>query len=146
MTGRHVMPTRIFVAFWVVLSVAGALNHTIIPFLFGKPLKLWLPHLKYGFVMFDHNDTELLLAYYKPRYAAARLPIADLIETPSLTYKETHANVNLLLYPPYLEHLCWRGGLAEGADFFLDHYDVQATPHIIRTDRFRCESGKLDVQ
>jgi hypothetical protein len=49
---------RGFALAWVLLGLAGALNHTIAMKPIGERFDLVLPHLRYGYVMFNANLRE----------------------------------------------------------------------------------------
>ena len=86
--------TRAFVVAWLVLGVAGALNHTVLD---GR-LALGLPHLQYGYVMFNKNPTRVPVFTYAHRDGQRR-HLADLDPRPAPGYARARAAVDATLAP-----------------------------------------------
>jgi hypothetical protein len=113
--------TRAFVVAWLVLGIAGALNHTVLD---GR-LALGLPHLQYGYVMFNKNPTRVPVFTYAHRDGQRR-HLADLDPRPAPGYARARAAVDATLTPLYLRDLCNRG-LSSADDeitIYVDGYDV----------------------
>ena len=112
---------RAFVVAWLVLGVVGALNHTILD---GR-LALVLPHLQYGYVMFNRNPTRVPVFTYA-HTGGERHDLAELDPRPAPGYARARAAVDATLAPTYLRDLCNRG-LASADDeitIYIDGYEV----------------------
>ena len=96
---------RAFVVTWIVLTVAGALNHTIAEKLVGRRFDLLLPHLKYGHVMFNRNSPNAQLYTYSGA-DGVRHDLADLMETPAIGYRHARLAISVSTNPDYLMELC----------------------------------------
>jgi hypothetical protein len=137
---------RAFVAAWILLTIAGALNQTIVPALFGDSMDLLLPHLKYGHVMFNKNPRQVQVLSYSGA-DGVRHDLADLLQTPAPGYARARLTVEVSLQPDYLAELClhaWRAGRGE-LTFILDDYDVDRDrEHPVASHQARCgEHGLL---
>jgi hypothetical protein len=136
---------RAFVAAWVVLGVAGALNHTIAEKLFDRRFDLVLPHLKYGHVMFNLNPSKVSVFQYA-RADGVRRDLADLVSTPALGYKRARLAINAMTDRMYLAEVCLRATRATGDEFtfYVDDYDVSVDPRQpSETHTLRCTSRGL---
>jgi len=103
---------RTFVAVWIALGCAGAVNHTIAEKVLGHRFDLVLPHLRYGYVMFNRNPRTVEVYEYT-RSGGARHDLADLLVTPAPGYKTARLAVDLAFQPRYLAEVCrsaLRGG------------------------------------
>jgi hypothetical protein len=120
---------RVFVVVWMVLGLAGAMNHTIAQSLFGRTFDLVLPHLKYGHVMFNKNLTTVRVHEFEGA-DHVRHPIADLVQTPALGYRNARVEIDLMTKPDYLLELCFRATRArhEPLVFHVAEYDVTVDP------------------
>lgn len=112
---------RAFVVGWLVLGVAGAVNHTILD---GR-LTLGLPHLQYGYVMFNENPTRVPVFTYA-HADGERHDLADLDPRPAPGYARARAAVDATLAPLYLRDLCNRGLRSRDDEItiHIDGYDV----------------------
>jgi hypothetical protein len=112
---------RAFVVGWLVLGVAGAINHTILD---GR-LILALPHLEYGYVMFNENPTRVPVFTYAHE-GGERRDLADLDPRPAPGYARARATVDATLAPLYLRDLCNRGLRSRDDEItiYIDGYDV----------------------
>ncbi|HEY1692825.1 MAG TPA: hypothetical protein VGG39_11725 [Polyangiaceae bacterium] len=120
---------RVFVAAWVALGLAGALDHTIAEKVLGHRVDLVLPELRYGYVMFNVNP-RIVDVYEYAGADGARHPLADLVPTPAPGYARARVAVDAMLEPLYLREICYRATRSrhEEFDFFVDQYDVDADP------------------
>lgn len=117
---------RAFVAVWVLLGLAGALDHTIAEKVLGTRIDLLLPHLKYGYVMFNANPrTVNVYSYAGPD--GARHDLADLLATPAPGYARARVAIDAAFQPAYLAEICLRAERATRVeyDFFVDTYAVE---------------------
>ena len=55
---------RAFIVAWIALALAGALDHTIAQRVLGRTIDLRLPHLQYGYVMFNANPHRVPVLTY----------------------------------------------------------------------------------
>ena len=139
------MARRIFVAVWVVLGIVGAMNHTIAEKLFGMRFNLWLPHLEYGYVMFNKNPHEVTVYDYTGEDGVRR-PLAELVHTPAIAHADSRLAVNVILQPDYLREVCYRAthGTAERYTFLLDHYDMDVdTRRPVQSITLHCDAHGL---
>ena len=132
---------RVFVVAWIVLGVAGALNHTIAEKPVGRRFDLGLPHLRYGHVMFNKN-LRVVQTYQYARKDGVRHDVADLVPIAAPGYKRARLAVTLLFQPRYLRELCFRSlhTLDDEITFFIDEYDLDvARGRPTRTFTLRCD-------
>jgi hypothetical protein len=135
LTGRHAAldsrnmdwttARRALVVVWVFLGIAGAMNHTIAEKLIGRRFNLVLPHLEYGYVMFNKNPHDPTVYDYEGADGVRR-PLAELVHTPAIAYADARLCVNVILQPDYLREVCYRAtrGTTERYTFLIDRYDT----------------------
>lgn len=138
---------RALVVAWVLLGLAGALNHGVAEAVLGRRLDLKLPHLRYGYVMFNRNLPSVWVFSYA-RADDVRHDLADLVATPAPGYKRTRLAMNVMLKRSYLDEICFRHIRRHPGDevtFFVDEYRVDVDPRTpARTAILRCTSdGRL---
>ena len=116
---------RAFIVTWLVLGVAGAINHTIAERYFGGGIDLKLPHLKFGYVMFNDNPTRVPVFTYA-RGDGERHDLSDLDPRPAPGYARARAAVDATLAPTYLRDLCNRALRSpdDEVTIYIDGYDV----------------------
>lgn len=134
-----------FVVVWVVLGVAGAMNHTIAEDLFGERFNLLLPHLEYGYVMFNKNPTDVTVYDYAEADGVRR-PLAELVHTPALLYPDARLAVDVAIKPDYLREVCYRAtrGSGESYTFLLDRYRVDTQAHHpVQSGALSCDAHGL---
>ncbi|MGH7296470.1 MAG: hypothetical protein ACRELB_16150 [Polyangiaceae bacterium] len=121
---------RVFVAAWILLGLAGALDHTVAEKLFGRRFDLGLPHLKYGYVMFNVNPRTVRVYEYAGSDGVRR-SLADLVAVPAPGYPRARLAVDATVKPEYLSEICYRATRAhhEEYDFFVSEYRVDVDPH-----------------
>lgn len=132
--------TRAFVVAWLVLGVAGALNHTLL----DGQLTLVLPHLQYGYVMFNRNPTVVPVFTYA-HAGGERRDLAELDPRPAPGYARARAAVDATLTPLYLRDLCNRGltSVDDEITIYVDGFDVtrdNATP--IKSSTVTCNAKR----
>lgn len=136
---------RVFVAAWVLLGIAGALDHTIAEKVLGRRFDLRLPHLKYGHVMFNKNPhTATVYEYSRP--GGERRPLAELVRTPAIGYENARVVVNTLLCPDYPKEICFRAthGTSERYTFYVDEYDMDVdSRRPARSQAWNCDAHGL---
>lgn len=116
---------RTFVAVWVLLGLAGALDHTIADKVLGSRIDLVLPHLKYGYVMFNVNPrTATVYSYAGPD--GIRRDLADLLPTPAPGYARARVAIDATFQPAYLAEICLRAvrSTHQEYDFYIESYEV----------------------
>lgn len=136
---------RAFVVAWIVLGIAGALNHTVAQKLFDRSFDLELPHLKYGHVMFNRNPHTVPVYEYAGE-DGARHHLAELVETPALGYHRTRLDFDVITKPDYLMELCFRtfSRRHEEMTFYADEYDVDVDARKpARTTTYSCGANGL---
>lgn len=126
---------------WLALTVLGALNHTLIPGLLA-PTGLYdvFPNLRYGYVMFNKNPTEVPIISYR-REDGTWGPADELVATPAPFYKTTRMSVNLWIDQRYLAYLCRRQPLPE-TTFRVEFYRTPGR-HVIDSRLLACAHGEL---
>jgi hypothetical protein len=136
---------RAFVGVWVFLGIVGAMNHTIAEKLFGMRFRLWLPHLEYGYVMFNRNPHDPAVYTYSGT-DGVRHPLAELVHTPALGFSDSRLVVSVILQPDYLREVCYRAtrSSTNRYTFFVDHYDIDVDPYRpAGTATFHCDARGL---
>lgn len=117
---------RTFVGLWITLGVAGALDHTIAEKLVGRRFDLWLPQLKYGFVMFNINP-RIATVYEYAGPDGQRHDLADLVVTPAPGYARARLAIDATSEPQVLSEVCYRAVRRTGQEFdvFVSEYEVE---------------------
>lgn len=131
---------RAFVVVWLALALAGALDHTIANRVLGHPINLLLPHLEYGYVMFNENPTRVPVFEYA-RADGERHPLADLEPRPAFGYKRARVALDAMFQSVYIRDLCNRAldGADDAITVFVDGYDVDKdTDHPALTSKVTC--------
>lgn len=132
---------RVFVAVWIALGLAGALDHTIAERVLGTRIDLVLPHLKYGYVMFNVNPRTVSVYEYA-RADGVRHDLADLDPTPAPGYARARLAIDATLQPAYPSEVCYRATRArhEEYDFFISEYQVDVdSQHPSSTTTLHCD-------
>ena len=116
---------RIFVAVWILLGLAGALDHTIAEKVLGSRVDLMLPHLKYGYVMFNVNPRTVSVYTYAGA-DGVRHDLADLLATPAPGYARARVAIDASFQPAYLAEICLRAARSTHReyDFYVESYTV----------------------
>lgn len=139
---------RAFVAVWVLLGIAGALDHTLAERLLGSRVDLLLPHLKYGYVMFNANPRTVSVYEYAGA-DGVRHDVADLDPTPAPGYARARLAIDVALQPAYLAEVCLLAARERHAeyDFFVTDYQVDVDPRRpSATTALHCDSHGLAVR
>jgi hypothetical protein len=120
---------RAFIAVWVLLGLAGALDHTIAEKVLGRRVDLVLPHLKYGYVMFNINPRSVAVFEYAGA-DGVRHDLADLEAVPAPGYARARVAIDAMLADAYLPELCYRARTRthQEYDFFVTEYQVDVDP------------------
>ena len=131
---------RAFIAAWIVLALAGALDHTIAPRLFGRSFDLRLPHLHYGYVMFNANPSRVPVFTYA-RADGVRHDLADLEPRPAFGYARARVALDAMFNPVYLRDLCNRAlrGPGDAITIYMDGYEDGK--HVITQPQTVCGAG-----
>ena len=133
---------RAFVVTWLVLGLAGALDHTIAERVLGRTIDLRLPHLAYGYVMFDANPRRVPVFSYA-HTGGDRHDIADLDPRPALGYKRARVAIDAMFTPVYLRDLCNRalGPRDDEITIYIDGYQVDVdSEHPAMTSTVTCNA------
>jgi hypothetical protein len=136
---------RAFVAVWVLLGLAGALDHTIAERVLGSRIDLVLPHLKYGYVMFNLNPRSVHVYSYSGA-DGARHDLADLVAAPAPGYARARVAIDADFQPAYLAEICLRAVRAtrQEYDFFVETYAVDpGKSTLTETQVFHCSTHGL---
>jgi hypothetical protein len=145
---RWVTARRAFVVVWVFLGIAGAMNHTIAEKLLGVRFNLWLPHLEYGYIMFNKNPHEVTVYDYTGDDGVRR-PLAELMHTRAIAHADSRLVINVVLQPDYLREVCYRAtrGTTERYTFLLDHYDMDVdTRRPVQSQALHCDAHGLSAR
>lgn len=136
---------RIFIAVWILLGLAGALDQTVALDVLGRRIDLVLPNLRYGYVMFNRNPRTVQVYSYLAK-DGARHPLSELVPTPALGYSRARMEMNLLGDPDDLAEICYRAARATSSPliFVVDEYRLDDdTHHPSRTVNLRCDTHGL---
>ena len=132
---------RAFVVVWIGLGLAGALDHTIAPRWFGTAFDLQLPHLRYGYVMFNENPRRVPVFTYA-RADGERHDLADLDPRPAPGYKRARTAIDAWYTPVYVRDLCNRAlrDRGDAITIYVDWYDIEIDrEHPAQTQAVRCD-------
>ena len=115
---------RAFIVTWIALALAGALDHTIAPRLLGRSYDLVLPHLQYGYVMFNANPRRVPVFTYA-RADGVRHDLAELEPRPAFGYARARVSLDAMFTPVYLRDLCNRAlrDKDDAITIFADGYE-----------------------
>lgn len=127
---------RGFIVLWIVLALAGALDHTIAPRLFGRSFDLFLPHLQYGYVMFNANPRRVPVFTYA-RADGVRHDLADLDPRPAFGYARARVALDAMFTPIYMRDLCNRA-LRDAADAITIHVDGYEDGKLVVSQQTEC--------
>jgi hypothetical protein len=134
--------SRVFVVAWIALALAGALDHTIVPRLFGRTFDLGLPHLQYGYVMFNANPARVPVFTYA-RADGVRHDIAELDPRPAFGYARARVALDGMFTPVYLRDLCNRAlrGKGDAITIYVDGYQTDVdNEHPAITQTVECNA------
>ena len=120
-----IMARRIFVVVWILLGLAGALAHTVAERAVGHTIDLPLPHLQYGYVMFNANPKRVPVYTYA-RADGERHDLADLDPRPAFGYKRARVALDAMFSATYLRDLCNRALTSrdDQITIYIDGYQV----------------------
>lgn len=133
---------RAFVAAWIALGLAGALDHTIAERALGRRIDLVLPQLRYGYVMFDANPRRVPVFTYA-RADGVRHPLAELEVRPAPGYARARVALDAMFTPVYLRDLCNRAlrGPDDAITIYMDGYQVDVDrEHPAITTTLTCDA------
>ncbi len=130
---------RAFIVAWIVLSLAGALDHTIAPRLLGRSFDLHLPHLQYGYVMFNANPRRVPVFTYA-RADGVRHDLAELEPRPAFGYARARVALDAMFTPIYLRDLCNRALRGPG-DAITIHVDGYEGGKLVVSQHSECRAG-----
>jgi len=116
---------RAFVVVWIALAVAGALAHTVAERVVGHTIDLGLPHLQYGYVMFNANPRRVPVYTYA-HADGERHDLADLDPRPAFGYKSARVALDAMFSATYVRDLCNRALTSrdDAITIFIDGYQV----------------------
>ena len=130
---------RALIAVWLLASTAAAANRT---FTSQYPdVVAILPHLQFGFVMFNRIPTRVRVATYSTPDSLRR-PIAELQTTASFGYARSRAYLNLNTKPEWLNWLC-RVHSAREFIITVDELAIDAEHGLLSSAEYRCAMGSL---
>ena len=133
---------RAFIVTWIAVGLAGALDHTIALRLLGHTIDLRLPHLQYGYVMFNANPHRVPVLTYA-HAGGERHDAAELDPRPAFGYARARVALDAMFNPVYLRDLCNRNleGKDDAITIYVDGYDVDAsTEHPSITSTVTCDA------
>jgi hypothetical protein len=128
---------------WLAVGVLGGLNHRLWPDLYDQrgALPKLMPHLRYGYVMFDRMPRHFAVATYTEA-GSPRQPLAGLVAPSSLGYEDARAFILLNAYPGFLRWLC-HARAERVVPFELDRYRLERSLERASQQRFHCVGGEL---
>ncbi|MFZ9887335.1 MAG: hypothetical protein ACO3JL_07520 [Myxococcota bacterium] len=130
---------------WVLVSVFGALNHTIITKIRGAPFPLPLPHLYSGHVMFVRIPRDPTVHYYQSHDGTWR-PLYELTEAHGWLYERARLEANLSFSPSLLADICRRHLARTGGVTHIlreEHRLSKGAPQPVKRLYFRCDATGL---
>jgi hypothetical protein len=137
---RHLR--RAFVVTWIALGLAGALDHTIAERVLGHKIDLVLPHLQFGYVMFNNNPRRVPVFTYA-RADGVRHELVDLEPRPAWGYARARVAIDAMYTPVYVRDLCNRAlrGLGDAITIYVDGYQVDVDrDHPAFTSTVTCDA------
>ena len=136
---------RSFIVFWLIISILGALNHTIYRGILPrkKVLVELLPHLRYGWVMFNRSPDIIHTFWYIPKGGTKEIHLSDLEKTPSFLYKEARVGLSAYSSEDYVEYLCQTNQKADLSIFIKKTYNIKMPDIPPQIQRQKCFFGKL---
>lgn len=129
---------------WLGLGVVGGLNHRLWPGLYEQrgALPKLMPHLRYGYVMFDRMPERFTVATYREATGGSGQPLAQLMVPSSWGYEEARAFIMLNMYPGFLDWLCQQRP-ERAVTFELQRYHLGQSLELGARQSFRCLGGHL---
>ena len=136
---------RPFIIFWLVISVLGSLNHTIYKGIlpWRNVLIEFFPHLRYGWVMFNHSPDIIHTFWYIPKGETEEIHISDLEKTPSILYKDARVGLSAYYDRDYVDYLCQTNPKADLSVFIEKIYNINTPNNPPLIKRQKCFFGKL---
>jgi hypothetical protein len=151
--GRWRSLRRAFVAAWLVLAVAGGLGHTFLPRLLDRDgwLVAVLPHLKWGYVMFNRIPRRFRRLVYAPPGGGAPRPLSELVDMSSLGYEDARAAFLVMAHPgganqDAVARLCASESKLDGVVLQLEDYRVDDRAVLVGTRSYCCRERSLRPQ
>lgn len=129
---------RAFIVAWIALALAGALDHTIAPHLLGRSYDLVLPHLQYGYVMFNANPHRVPVFTYA-RADGVRHDLAELEPRPAFGYARARVALDAMFTPVYLRDLCNRA-LRDKDDAITIYADGYEDGQLVISQKVECSA------
>lgn len=133
---------------WLGLSVCGALNHRLLPGIYPRDgmLSAVLPHLKYGYVMFDRMPDRFVVVGYRDGLDPTRRSLAELLGADSWGYQEGRSFLTLNTHDGWLGWLCLRGRLPPTAIVELSELRIDRPMSLSSRGRIdlTCVDGRLN--
>ena len=133
---------RGFIVVWLVLGIAGALDHTIAEHWLGHTVDLGLPHLQYGYVMFNANPRRVAVFSYA-HTGGERGDLADLEPRPAPGYARARVAIDAMFTRVYLRDLCNRALRSRDDEItiYIDGYQVDVdSEHPAITSTEKCSA------
>lgn len=131
---------RAFIVTWIALGLAGALDHTIAQRYLGGTIDLYLPHLQYGYVMFNDNPRRVPVFTYA-RADGVRHDLVELEPRPAFGYARARVAIDAMFTPIYLRDLCNRALRSpdDAITIFVDGYQADVdNQHPAITQKVEC--------
>jgi hypothetical protein len=129
---------RACIVAWLALSFASALN---VASLRRSPVASFAPHLKYGFVMFNHFPVDIEVATFVEDGSSTVRSLAELESTISVGYAESRAFLNLRKRE-WLPWLCTRHPHRRFSVEIL-RMRIENPPTVVGTTHYRCDGHGL---
>ena len=132
------------VVVWLLLSLLGAVNQSVIRPLLGQALPLLLPHLQQGYVMFIEIPRKIEVHSYLD--GTGQHSIADVVHTKAIFYQRARVEANFTLNPLLFEQACRdRYADAQAPTVFVveEHHPLLRTGKPTKTTRYMCDGTGL---
>jgi hypothetical protein len=132
------------VVVWLLLSLLGAVNQSVIRPLLGQSLPLLLPHLQQGYVMFIEIPRKIEVHSYLDD--AGQHSIAEVVHTRAIFYQRARTEANFTLNPLVFEQACRdRYADAQAPTVFVvdEHHPLLHSGKATKTTRYMCDGAGL---
>lgn len=130
---------------WVMLSLVGALDSTVLPKILGTKLALPLPHLYSGHVMFVRIPRTPTVHLYRGDNGSWR-PLYELTDAHAWLYERARIEANLSFSPAILPAICRQYFARSGqvTEFMREEHRLSAgAPQAVTRIVFRCDERGL---
>ena len=112
---------RVIIAGWLLSIIFAAFNHNLLRMVFDiNPFSLNVPHLKHGYVMFNHISKTVITIYLRKN--GQIIPVQKLLPTPSVGYSQSRVMINIFFHPLYLNYILKKENLQPPCFIIFEKY------------------------